>query len=65
MFPKSSGAASTTKRLVVRERVVIRKRTLTEGQRVEANPRRERVEIDADDGTLETERRQEEHDVRT
>jgi uncharacterized protein (TIGR02271 family) len=37
-----------TKRLVVRERVVIRKRTVTEEHRVEADVRRERVEIEAD-----------------
>jgi uncharacterized protein (TIGR02271 family) len=38
-----------SKRVVVRERVVIRKRTGTETQRVEAELRRERVEVDADD----------------
>jgi uncharacterized protein (TIGR02271 family) len=54
-----------TKQLVVRERVVIRTRTVTEAQRVEAELMRERIEIDADEGMLETERRQEEHDVRT
>lgn len=37
-----------SKRLVVRERIIIRKRTVTERQRVEADLRRERVEIDAD-----------------
>ncbi len=37
-----------TKRLVVRERVIIRKRTVIEHERVEADLRRERVEIDAD-----------------
>ena len=37
-----------TKRLVVRERIVIRKRTVTEEQRVEADLRRERVELDVD-----------------
>jgi uncharacterized protein (TIGR02271 family) len=37
-----------TKRLVVRERIVVRKRTTTEYQRVEAELRRERVEIDVD-----------------
>ena len=38
-----------SKRVVVRERVVIRKRTETKTQRVEAELRRERVEVDADD----------------
>ena len=36
------------KRLVVRERIVIRKRTVFEDQRVDADLRRERVEVDAD-----------------
>lgn len=36
------------KRLVVRERIVIRKHTVTEEHLVEADLRRERVEIDAD-----------------
>ncbi len=36
------------KRLVVRERVIVRKRTVTEDQVVEADLRRERVEIEAD-----------------
>ena len=36
------------KRLVVRERIVIRKHTVTEEHVVEADLRRERVEIDAD-----------------
>ena len=35
-----------TKRTVVRERVVIRKRTVTEHERIEADLRRERVDID-------------------
>src|SRR5438094_68530 len=35
-----------TKRLVVRERVVIRKRTVTEVRRVEADLRRERVDVE-------------------
>ena len=35
-----------TKRMVVRERVLIRKRTLTEDHRVEAELRKERVELD-------------------
>lgn len=49
-----------TKRLVVRERVVIRKKTVTEEHRVEAEVRRERVEIEADpeveltDGTTQS-----------
>ena len=37
-----------TKRTVVRERVIIRKRTITEHHRVEADLRRERVEVDPD-----------------
>jgi uncharacterized protein (TIGR02271 family) len=37
-----------TKRTVVRERLVIHKRTATEQRRVEADLRKERVEIDAD-----------------
>ena len=36
------------KRLVVKERVVVRKRTVTEQQTVEADLRRERIEIDPD-----------------
>ena len=36
------------KRLVVRERVIVRKRTVTEDQVVEADLRRERVEIEVD-----------------
>ncbi len=36
-----------TKRTVVRERIVIRKRTVTEEHRVEAELRKERVELDA------------------
>jgi uncharacterized protein (TIGR02271 family) len=39
-----------TKRTVVRERVVIRKRTETEQHRVEADLRKERVDIGADPG---------------
>lgn len=39
-----------TKRTVVRERLIVRKRTLTEQARVEADLRRERVEIEADPG---------------
>jgi len=37
-----------TKRLVVRERVIIRKRTTSEEHRVEADLRRERIEIEGD-----------------
>jgi uncharacterized protein (TIGR02271 family) len=36
------------KRLVVRERVVVRKHTVSEEQRVEADLRREQVELDVD-----------------
>ena len=36
------------KRLVVRERVIVRKRTVTEEHRVEADLRRERIEVEAD-----------------
>src|SRR5215204_1993730 len=36
------------KEVVVRERIVIRKRTVTEEQRIEAEVRRERLEIDGD-----------------
>ncbi len=36
------------KRLVVRERILIRKRTVTEEHVVEADLRRERVEVEAD-----------------
>ena len=36
------------KRLVVRERIIIRKRTLTEEHVVEADLRRERIEVDVD-----------------
>ena len=39
-----------TKRTVVRERIVIRKRTRTEEQRVEAELRKERVEVEATPG---------------
>jgi uncharacterized protein (TIGR02271 family) len=38
------------KRLVVRERVIVRKRTEVEQRVVHADLRRERVEIEADDG---------------
>ena len=38
------------KRLVVRERVIVRKRTEVEHRTVEAELRRERVEVEADDG---------------
>ena len=44
-----------TKRIVVRERVIVRKRTETEQRRIVADLRRERVEVEADDGIhLET-----------
>ncbi len=36
------------KRLVVRERVIVRKHTVTEDRRVEAELRRERVDVEAD-----------------
>ncbi len=36
------------KRLVVRERILVRKHTVTEERRVEADLRRERVEVEAD-----------------
>ena len=36
------------RRLVVRERVIVRKHTVTEERQVEADLRRERVEVDAD-----------------
>ncbi len=36
------------KRLVVRERIIVRKHTVTEERRVEADLRRERVEVEAD-----------------
>lgn len=39
-----------TRRTVVRERVVLRKRTVTEQTPVEADLRRERVELEADPG---------------
>ena len=39
-----------TKRLVVRERAIIRKHTVTEMQTVEAELRKERLEIEADPG---------------
>lgn len=46
-----------TKRTVVRERMVVKKRTETRHERVEAEIRKERVEIDADAGVdLERER---------
>lgn len=41
------------KRLRVRERVIIRKHTRTEQHHVEAELRREHIEVDADDGVLE------------
>ena len=44
-----------TKRLVVRERVIVRKRTVTEQQRIEADLRRERLDIE-ETGDVEVER---------
>lgn len=44
-----------TKRLVVRERVILRKRTVTEEHQIEADVRRERVEVEADPGIDMTE----------
>jgi len=41
------------KRLVVRERVIVRKHTVTEDRLVEADLRRERVEIDVDPGVAD------------
>ena len=38
-----------TKRLVVRERIVIRKTTTSEVQRVEEEVRKERVEVEVDE----------------
>jgi uncharacterized protein (TIGR02271 family) len=38
-----------TKRLVVRERVIVRKATVTEHQAVEADLRRERIEVEVDE----------------
>ena len=40
-----------TKRTVVRERIIVRKEATTEQQRVQAELRKERVELDADDET--------------
>jgi len=46
-----------SKEMVVRERVILRKRTVTEHERVQAELRKERVEIEAsDEGLLEPER---------
>jgi uncharacterized protein (TIGR02271 family) len=42
-----------TKRLVVKERVIVRKRTVTEQHRIEAELKRERVEIEADPSVAE------------
>ncbi len=44
---------TVTKRLIVRERIVIRKTHVTEEVTVEAELRRERVEIEADPGTMD------------
>ena len=41
-----------TKRLVVRERVVVRKHTVYEDHVVSADLRRERLEVEADDGVV-------------
>jgi uncharacterized protein (TIGR02271 family) len=41
-----------TKRLRVRERIVVSKRTVTGQQRVRADLRRERVSIEGDEGTM-------------
>ena len=46
-----------TKRKVLRERVIVRKHTVTERQRVRAELRKERVSVDADDGVLLTDER--------
>src|SRR3954463_615497 len=40
-----------TKRIVVRERIVVRKELVTETEHVEADLRRERIEVDEGDGT--------------
>jgi uncharacterized protein (TIGR02271 family) len=42
-----------TKRLVVRERIIVRKHTVTEQHAVEATLRKERVEVDPDDGVAD------------
>jgi uncharacterized protein (TIGR02271 family) len=42
-----------TKRLVVKERVIVRKRTVTEQHRIEAELKRERVEIETDESVAE------------
>ena len=39
-----------TRRMVVRERIIIRKHTVTEEHKIEADLRRERVEVEADAG---------------
>ncbi len=41
------------KRLVVRERVIVRKHTVTDERRVEADLRRQRVEVEADSGVAD------------
>jgi uncharacterized protein (TIGR02271 family) len=41
------------KRLVVRERIIVRKRTVTEERVIEAELRRQRVEIETEDGVTE------------
>jgi uncharacterized protein (TIGR02271 family) len=46
-----------SKRLVVRERVILRKYTTTEHHRIEAELRRERIEVSGDEGTEVEDRR--------
>lgn len=41
-----------TKRLVVKERIIVRKDTVTETRRVDAELRKERLEIEGDAGQL-------------
>jgi len=41
------------KRLVVRERIIVRKRTITEERVIEAELRRQRVEIETEDGVTQ------------
>ena len=48
-----------TKRTVVRERIVVRKRTETETQKVEAELRREHVDVDVDAAVAERVEREE------
>lgn len=51
-----------TKRIVLRERVIVRKQIARGTQRVEAQLRREHVEIDADDAVEVIEEQRDEHD---